>query len=64
MAQISKYPNTINNALYLDEFVYHLTHDMTVDWLLPNVPPTGKKLSIPMMAVVNIRGDRLYNGMF
>ncbi|KAG6850161.1 hypothetical protein H0H93_000288 [Arthromyces matolae] len=32
-----------------------------VDWLLPGVPPTGKKLVIPMMAVVNIRGDRLYN---
>lgn len=48
----------------LDEFVYHLTHDRTVDWLLPGVPPTGKKLSIPMLAVVNIRGDRLYNGTF
>jgi len=31
---------------------------------MPGVPPTGKKLSIPMMAVVSIRGDRLYNGLF
>ncbi len=42
--------------------MYHVTHDRTVDWLLPGVPATGKALSIPMMAVVNIRGDRLYNG--
>jgi len=45
-----------------DEFVYQITHTRTVDWLLPGVPATGKKLAIPMIAVVNIRGDRLYNG--
>jgi carboxymethylenebutenolidase len=47
---------------HTDEFVYVFTHDRIIDWLLPGVPPTGKKMSIPMMAVVNIRGDRLYNG--
>lgn len=52
----------INHFNNLDEFVYHVTHDRTIDWLLPGVPATGKALSIPMMAVVNIRGDRLYNG--
>ena len=46
----------------LDEFIFRATHDRTIDWLLPGVPPTGRKLSIPMIAVVNIRGDRLYNG--
>jgi len=44
-----------------DEFVYHMTHDSFVDCILPGVPPTGKKLSIPMMAVINFRGDRLYS---
>ena len=39
-----------------------MTHDRIVDWLLPGVPATGKKLSIPMMSVVNVRGDRLYHG--
>lgn len=49
---------------FADEFVYHFTHDRTVDWLLPGVPATGKKISIPMIAVVNVRGDRLYNGLY
>jgi carboxymethylenebutenolidase len=44
-----------------DEFVFSLTHDRQVDWLLPGVPPTGKKLAIPMVSVVNFRGDRLYH---
>lgn len=47
---------------HVDEFLFHLTHDKIVDWLLPGVPPTGKKLTIPMLGVINIRGDRLYHG--
>ncbi|KAF9569437.1 NTF2-like protein [Agrocybe pediades] len=52
---------TVGPDRVIDEFVSHLTHTRTIDWLLPGVPPTGRKLAIPMMAVVNIRGDRLYN---
>ena len=46
----------------IDEFIFHMTHDRVVDFFLPGVPATGKKLSIPMIAVVSVRGDRLYNG--
>jgi len=38
-----------------------MTHNTTVDWFLPGVPPSGKQLSIPMISVVNVRGDRLYH---
>jgi carboxymethylenebutenolidase len=53
---------TVGIDRIIDEFVFHLTHDSHVDWLLPGVPPTGKKLAIPMMAAVHIRGDRLAHG--
>ncbi|RDB20497.1 hypothetical protein Hypma_012461 [Hypsizygus marmoreus] len=52
---------TVGPDRVVDEFIYTFTHDRVVDWLLPGVPPSGRKMSIPMMAVVNIRGDRLYN---
>ncbi|KAM0753501.1 hypothetical protein T439DRAFT_345952 [Meredithblackwellia eburnea MCA 4105] len=45
----------------VDEFIMHFTHTSMVDWLIPGVPPTGKKLQVPMMAVVCVRGDRLYH---
>ncbi|KAF9008825.1 hypothetical protein BDQ17DRAFT_1349009 [Cyathus striatus] len=60
-ARLQVISRTVGPDRVIDEFIYHITHDRTVDWLLPGVPPTGQKLSIPMMAVVNIRGDRLYN---
>ncbi|XP_014550708.1 hypothetical protein COCVIDRAFT_114822 [Bipolaris victoriae FI3] len=45
----------------IDEFIFKCTHDAPLDWLIPGIPPTGRKLEIPFTAVVNIRGDRLYH---
>lgn len=28
---------------------------------LPGVPPTGKKLAVPVTSVIGVRGDRLHN---
>ena len=32
---------------------------LTIDWMLPGIPPTGKAVGIPMVAVVHFRGDKL-----
>ncbi|KAL1897022.1 hypothetical protein Sste5346_004226 [Sporothrix stenoceras] len=52
---------TVGIDRVVDEFLYTFTHDRVVDWMLPGVPPTGKKVEAPFTAVVNIRGDRLYH---
>ncbi|OAQ65406.2 lea domain-containing protein [Pochonia chlamydosporia 170] len=52
---------TVGIDRVIDEFIFKTTHDQEVDWLLPGVPPTNRKLEIPFTAVVNIRGDRLYH---
>ncbi|KAE8152548.1 hypothetical protein BDV25DRAFT_127879 [Aspergillus avenaceus] len=52
---------TIGIDRICDEFIMELTHKQTIDWLLPGIPPTGKELRIPFVAIVNIRGDRLYH---
>ncbi|KAJ6627397.1 hypothetical protein B0H10DRAFT_1994276 [Mycena sp. CBHHK59/15] len=52
---------TVGSDRVVDEFIFHATHDKQIDWLLPGVPPTGKKIAIPMLGVINIRGDRLYH---
>ncbi|KAI1849745.1 hypothetical protein JX266_004694 [Neoarthrinium moseri] len=52
---------TIGVDRIVDEFVFCMTHNAKVDWLLPGVPPTGKKLRLPFTSIVNIRGDRLYH---
>ncbi|KAL4808105.1 hypothetical protein BDV18DRAFT_151292 [Aspergillus unguis] len=52
---------TVGVDRVVDEFIFCLTHNKVVDWLLPGIPPTGKPLRIPFTSVVNIRGDRLYH---
>ncbi|KAK9366111.1 hypothetical protein V1509DRAFT_630915 [Lipomyces kononenkoae] len=50
---------TVGIDRVIDEFVSSFTHTREIDWLIPGIPPTGKKLRIPVTAIVNIRGDRL-----
>jgi len=52
---------TIGVDRLVDEFIFSFTHTNEIDWLLPGVPPTGKFVEIPMLAVVRFRGSKLYN---
>ena len=52
---------TVGTDRVVDEFVFCCTHDRVMDWLLPGIAPTGKTIEVPMIAVVNFRGSRLYH---
>ena len=41
--------------------LFCFTHDIEIDWMLPGVAPTGKYVEIPLVAIVNFRGDKLYH---
>lgn len=45
----------------VDEFIFKFTHDRQLDWLFPGLLPTNRKVELPFVAIVNIRGDRLYH---
>jgi len=52
---------TVGTNSIVDEMLVSFTHTTPVDWMLPGVPPTGKPVEIPVVAIVNIRGDKLYH---
>ncbi|CAE6427172.1 unnamed protein product [Rhizoctonia solani] len=52
---------TLGPDRVVDEFVFEFIHDREIDWMLPGVPPTGKPVRVPFVAVVNVRGDKLYH---
>ena len=58
LVQISR---TVGADRVVDEMIFCFTHDQEVDWMLPGVAPTGKQVKIPLIAVVNFRGGKLYN---
>lgn len=42
-----------------DEMVVSFTHTDEIDWILPGVPPTDKKVEIAMVSIVGVRGGKL-----
>lgn len=59
--QLELISRTVGVDRVIDEFIFSLTHDKVIDWLVPGIPPTGKHIRVPFTSVVNIRGDRLYH---
>ncbi len=52
---------TIGADRLVDEMLFCFTHDREIDWMLPGIAPTGKSVRIPLVAIVNFRGDKLYH---
>jgi len=50
---------TVGVDTIVDEFIVSFTHTTEMDWLLPNVPPTGCAAEIPMVAIVKFEGDKV-----
>lgn len=42
------------------ELLNCFTHDQVIDHILPGVPPTGKYVELPVVAIAKFKGDRLY----
>ena len=52
---------TIGADRLVDETLFCFTHDVEIDWMLPGIPPTGRYVEVPLVAIVNFRGDKLYH---
>ncbi|VVE40237.1 carboxymethylenebutenolidase [Pandoraea capi] len=50
---------TIGATQLVDELLFCFTHTTPVDWMLPGVAPTGRRVEIPLVAIVRFRGDKL-----
>ncbi|MFQ5669199.1 MAG: dienelactone hydrolase family protein [Acidobacteriota bacterium] len=50
---------TVGPDRVVDEMVFSFTHTIEMDWMLPGVAPTGKKVDVPLIAVVHFRGGKL-----
>jgi carboxymethylenebutenolidase len=50
---------TIGQGRVVDELIMRFTHSIRMDWLLPGIPPTGKHVQVPMVAIVQFEGDKI-----
>ena len=50
---------TIGEDQLVDEMVFKFTHTIAMDWMLPGIPPTGKRVEVPLVAIVRFRDGKL-----
>jgi len=50
---------TIGEDQIVDEMVFKFTHTIPMDWMLPGISPTGKRVEIPLVAIVRVRDGKL-----
>jgi len=50
---------TIGEGRVVDELIMRFTHSIRLDWLLPGIPPTGKRVELPFVVIVQFEGDKV-----
>jgi carboxymethylenebutenolidase len=56
MLEVSR---TIGEDQIVDELVIRFTHTMMIDWMLPGIAPTGKKVEIALAVIVKFDSGKI-----
>jgi carboxymethylenebutenolidase len=56
LAPISR---TVGADQIVDEMLFSFTHTSEIDWMLPGVSPTGRRVEVPLIAIVRFVGDKV-----
>lgn len=49
----------VGEGQLVDELHLTFTHSKQMNWFLPDIPPTNKKIAVDIVVVVQFRGDKL-----
>jgi carboxymethylenebutenolidase len=52
---------TIGAERLVDEMIVRFTHTIEMDWMLPGIAPTGKRVECATVAIVQFRDGKLFN---
>jgi carboxymethylenebutenolidase len=50
---------TVGEDQIVDEMIFSFTHTSEIDWMLPGVAPTGRRVEIPLVAIVRFRDGKV-----
>ena len=50
---------TTGNDRVVDELIHRFTHTVEMDWMLPGIPPTGRRVEVPVAVVVHFRDGKI-----
>ena len=50
---------TVGADRLVDEMVFKFTHTIPMDWMLPGIAPTGRRVEVALVAIVHFRDGKL-----
>ncbi|TWT57368.1 SnoaL-like polyketide cyclase [Thalassoglobus neptunius] len=50
---------TVGQDRFVDEFVFRCTHSRQIDWLLPGVPPTNRRLELVLVVIISFENGKM-----
>jgi carboxymethylenebutenolidase len=50
---------TIGDSQIVDEMILTFTHTTEIDWMLPGIAPTGRKVEVPTVAIVRFEDGKV-----
>jgi carboxymethylenebutenolidase len=49
----------VGENILAEEAVYQFTHDQVMDWLVPGVPPTGKRVEAGVVGIITFENGKI-----
>lgn len=50
---------TIGDTQIVDEMIFEFTHTVPMDWMLPGIAPTGKRVEVALVAIIGFRNGKV-----
>jgi carboxymethylenebutenolidase len=50
---------TVGDDSIVDEMIFCFTHTSTIDWMLPGIAPTGRRVEVPLVAIVKFQDGKI-----
>ena len=50
---------TVGDNQLVDEMISSFTHTQEIPWMLPGIAPTGRRVEVPLVAIVSFREGKL-----
>jgi carboxymethylenebutenolidase len=57
--ELTPISRTIGTDQLVDEMVLKFTHTVRMDWMLPGIAPTLKRVEVPVVAIIRFRDGKL-----
>ena len=57
--KMTRVSSTVGSHQVVDEVVISFTHTTPIDWLLPGVPPTGKRVEMAVAVIVGFKDGKI-----